>query len=113
MVGIANTDHRLITMARAFGAKDNQIFRKVSLPGSLPYIVAGMRVALGRALVYIVVAEQYGAAMGLGYLSSVAAQRFQMAAMFVPIIIIAGLGAGLTELLKSLERRLDKWKPQK
>jgi len=91
MVGIANTDHRLITMARAFGAKDNQIFRKVSLPGSLPYIVAGMRVALGRALVYIVVAEQYGAAMGLGYLSSVAAQRFQMAAMFVPIVIIAGL----------------------
>jgi NitT/TauT family transport system permease protein len=113
MVGIANTDNRLITMARSFGAKDNQIFRKVSLPGSLPYIVAGMRVALGRALVYIVVAEQYGAATGLGYLSSVAAQRFQMAAMFVPIIIIAGLGAGLNELLKSLERRLDKWKPQK
>jgi NitT/TauT family transport system permease protein len=113
MVGIANTDHRLITMARSFGAKDNQIFRKVSLPGSLPFIVAGMRVALGRALVYIVVAEQYGAATGLGYLSSVAAQRFQMAAMFVPIVIIAGLGAGLNELLKSLERRLDKWKPQK
>src|SRR4029079_15028294 len=123
MVGIANTDYRLITMARAFGAKDNQIFRKVSLPGSLPYIVAGMRVALGRALVYIVVAEQYGAAMGLGYLSSVAAQRFsiaavvaqgfQMAAMFVPIVIIAGLGAGLNELLKTFERRLEKWKPQK
>lgn len=113
MVGIANTDNRLITMARAFGAYDSQIFMKVSLPGSLPYIVAGMRVALGRALVYIVVAEQYGAATGLGYLSSVAAQRFQMAAMFVPIVIIAGLGAGLNEALKALERRLDKWKPQK
>lgn len=113
MVGIANTDHRLITMARAFGARDSQIFLKVSLPGSLPYLVAGMRVALGRALVYIVVAEQYGAATGLGYLSSVAAQRFQMAAMFVPIIIIAGLGAGLNEFLKAVERRLEKWKPQK
>jgi len=113
MVGIANTDTRLITMARAFGARDSQIFMKVSLPGSLPYIVAGMRVALGRALVYIVVAEQYGAATGLGYLSSVAAQRFQMAAMFVPIIIIAALGAGLNETLKSFEHRLDKWKPQK
>ena len=113
MVGIANTDNRLITMSRAFGARDSQIFMKVSLPGSLPYIVAGMRVALGRALVYIVVAEQYGAAMGLGYLSSVAAQRFQMAAMFVPIVIIAGLGAGLNETLKAFERRLDKWKPQK
>lgn len=113
MVGIANTDHRLITMARAFGAKDRHIFLKVSFPGSIPYIVAGTRVALGRALVYIVVAEQYGAATGLGYLSSLAAQRFQMAAMFVPIVIIAGLGAGLNELLKSLEQRLEKWKPQK
>lgn len=113
MVGIANTDHRLITMARAFGAKDRTVFLKVSIPGSLPYIVAGMRVALGRALVYIVVAEQYGAAMGLGYLSSVAAQRFQMAAMFVPIVIIACLGAGLNELLKAVESRLAKWKPPK
>lgn len=113
MTGIANTDHRLITMSRAFGAKDSTIFLKVSIPGSLPYIVAGIRVALGRALVYIVVAEQYGAAMGLGYLSSVAAQRFQMAAMFVPIVIIAALGAGLNELLKAAERRLEKWKPAK
>jgi NitT/TauT family transport system permease protein len=113
MVGIANTDDRLITMARAFGARDSTIFLKVSMPGSLPYIVAGMRVALGRALVYIVVAEQYGAATGLGYLSSVAAQRFQMATMFVPIILIAGLGAALNELLKSLEKRLEKWKPQR
>ena len=111
MAGIANTDHRLITMARAFGAKDSTIFLKVSVPGSLPFIVAGMRVALGRALVYIVVAEQYGAATGLGYLSSVAAQRFQMAAMFVPIVIIAALGAGLNELLKMVEARLEKWKP--
>jgi NitT/TauT family transport system permease protein len=113
MVGIANTDSRLINMSRSFGATDRTIFVKVSVPGSLPYIVAGMRVALGRALVYIVVAEQYGAAMGLGYLSSLAAQRFQMAAMFVPIVIIACLGAGLTELLKSMERRLEKWKPPK
>jgi ABC-type nitrate/sulfonate/bicarbonate transport system permease component len=99
--------------ARAFGARDSQILVKVSLPGSLPYIVAGMRVALGRALVYIVVAEQYGAATGLGYLSSVAAQSFQMAAMFVPIVIIAALGAGLNETFKMVERRLEKWKPQK
>jgi len=113
MAGIANTDTNLIKMSRSFGASDATIFLKVSLPGSLPYVVAGVRVALGRALVYIVVAEQYGAAMGLGYLSSVAAQRFQIAAMFVPIVIIACLGAVLTELLKVVERRLEKWKPPK
>lgn len=113
MTGIANTDSHLIRMSRSFGATDRAIFFKVSIPGALPYIVAGMRVALGRALVYIVVAEQYGAAMGLGYLSSVAAQRFQMAAMFVPIVIIAFMGALLTELLKVVERRLETWKPAK
>lgn len=113
MAGIANTDSHLIKMSRSFGASDATIFLKVSVPGSLPYIVAGVRVALGRALVYIVVAEQYGAAMGLGYLSSVAAQRFQIAAMFAPIVIIACLGALLTELLKAVERRLETWKPPK
>lgn len=113
MTGIANTDRHLIRMSRSFGASDAAIFFKVSIPGSLPYIVSGMRVALGRALVYIVVAEQYGAAMGLGYLSSVAAQRFQIATMFVPIVIIACLGAGLTELLKAVERRLETWRPPK
>lgn len=113
MTGIANTDANLIRMSRSFSASDATIFLKVSVPGSLPYIVAGMRVALGRALVYIVVAEQYGAAMGLGYLSSVAAQRFQIATMFVPIVVIACLGAGLTELLKVVERRLETWKPPK
>lgn len=111
MAGIANTDAQLIRMSRSFGAKDRTIFLKVSVPGALPYIVAGIRVALGRALVYIVVAEQYGAAMGLGYLSSVAAQRFQIALMFVPIVLIACLGAALTELLKAVERRLEDWKP--
>ena len=110
---LTSEDGQMLVHARYAIRNNQRSFLKVSLPGSLPYIVAGIRVALGRALVYIVVAEQYGAATGLGYLSSVAAQRFQMAAMFVPIIIIAGLGAGLTELLKSLERRLDKWKPQK
>lgn len=113
MTGIANTDHHLVRMSRSFGASDSVIFLNVSIPGSLPYIVSGMRVALGRALVYIVVAEQYGAAMGLGYLSSVAAQRFQIATMFVPIVIIACLGAGLTEVLKAVERRLETWKPPK
>jgi NitT/TauT family transport system permease protein len=113
MTGIANTDTHLIRMSRSFGARDATIFLKVSIPGSLPYIVSGMRVALGRALVYIVVAEQYGAAMGLVYLSWVAAQRFQIATMFVPIVIIACLGAGMTELLKAIERRLEKWKPLK
>src|SRR5262249_11125382 len=113
MTGIANTDHRLITMARAFGAKESTIFLKVSVSGSLPYNVRRHGGGVGGALGYIVVAEQYGAATGLGYLSSVAAQRFQMAAMFVPILIIAGLGAGLNELLKVLEKRLEKWKPQR
>jgi len=113
MAGIANTDAHLIRMSRSFGASDATIFLKVSVPGSLPYIVAGVRVALGRALVYIVVAEQYGAAMGLGYLSSVAAQRFQIAAMFAPIVIIACLGTLLTELIKAVERRLETWKPPK
>ena len=110
------------------GVKRTSVGNGSLIMGTTPVVVALLtawtgheRVSLkqwvGAALsftgLYIVVAEQYGAATGLGYLSSVAAQRFQMAAMFVPIIIIAGLGAGLNELLKTVERRLENWKPQK
>ncbi len=76
-------------MARAFGAQGQPNFSQGFIAGLVALYRRGNTRRLGRASVYIVVAEQYGAAMGLGYLSSVAAQRFQMAAMFVPIIIIA------------------------
>jgi NitT/TauT family transport system permease protein len=111
MVGIANTDNRLITMSRAFGARDSQIFMKVSLP--VRYRTRRRHARRVGPRWCICRRREGGAATGLGYLSSVAAQRFQMAAMFVPIIIIAGLGAGLNETLKAIEHRLDKWKPQK
>ena len=114
MVGIANPDHRLIVMARAFGAKDSQIFLKVSLPGSLPYLVAGMRVALGGAL------RLYRCCRAIRCGHGARLFELRRGAAFsngrdvrADLVIIAGLGAGLNELLKSVERRLEKMESQK
>ena len=66
--GVAQVDRRLIETARSFMANERQIMLKIILPLSMPYIIAGMRLGVGRTLVMVVVAEIYAATKGLGYL---------------------------------------------
>jgi NitT/TauT family transport system permease protein len=76
--GVLNSDADLIEMARASGATQTQVFRKVMLPGALPYVIAGMRVGAGLALINTVVAELYTAVGGLGGLLSIYCTTFRM-----------------------------------
>jgi NitT/TauT family transport system permease protein len=108
--GIENTDERLVETARAFGAKRLQIFTKVLLPSAVPFIVAGLRLGIGRGLVGVVVAELFGATSGLGYFINVASQVFDMAGLFAAVVILAGAGVISTEVIKVFERRLAPWR---
>ncbi len=80
------------------------------LPSALPYIVTGIRLAIGRALIGVIVAEYLSALTGLGNLISTNASTFQTARMFVPIVLITVLGVVLTALLGWLEQRLARWR---
>jgi NitT/TauT family transport system permease protein len=80
------------------------------LPSALPYIVTGIRLALGRALIGVIVAEYYTALSGLGNLIATNANSFQTARMFVPIVVIALIGVVLTALLEWAERQLAQWR---
>jgi len=80
------------------------------LPSALPYIVTGIRLAIGRALIGVIVAEYYTALSGLGELIAKSANSFQTARMFVPIVVIALLGVLLTAALEWAERRLARWR---
>ena len=111
-VGLANTDPVLLQAVRSFGATRWQLFRKVRLPSSLPFLVAGERLAVARALVGVVVAELFGARAGLGYLILVSAQTFRTANLFVGVIILAGSGVVAMALLQRLEYRLSPWRFQ-
>jgi NitT/TauT family transport system permease protein len=80
------------------------------LPSALPFIVTGLRLAIGRALIGVIVAEYYTSLSGLGDLITTNASNFQTARMFVPIVVIALLGVFFTALLELAERRLVQWR---
>lgn len=107
--GVAQVDRRLIETARSFMANERQIMLKVIIPSAMPYIIAGMRLGVGRALVMVVVAEIYAATKGLGYLIFQAGGLYDTAQVFVGVVILAGAGVILNSFLRWLERRLAPW----
>jgi ABC-type nitrate/sulfonate/bicarbonate transport system permease component len=107
--GVAQVDPRLIETARSFTASERQILTKIVLPAALPIILAGMRLAIGRALVMVVVAEIYASNRGLGYLIFQAGGMYDTAQVFVGVGILAAAGVSLTALLRALERWLAPW----
>ncbi len=107
--GVAQVDRRLVETARSFMANERQILLKIVLPAALPYIIAGMRLGIGRALVMVVVAEIYAATKGLGYLIFQAGGLYDTAQVFVGVFILAGAGVMLNAFLRWLEKRLAPW----
>ena len=108
--GIKHTDPQLVEAARSFGATRTQIFAKVSLPSSLPYIIAGLRLGVGRGLIGVVIGELAGARGGLGFLINNASQVFNMPQLFASVIVLATAGIALTAAFQYLERVLVPWK---
>lgn len=111
--GMRALDETLLRAARSFGANDWQIFRTIALPGSVPFILAGLRVGLGRALVGIVVGELVAATAGIGYIMAIAGATFQTDKLFVGIFLITGFGVLLTNAIDRLEHRFDAWRPRR
>jgi NitT/TauT family transport system permease protein len=113
ITGMKALDAQLVKAARSFGATDKQIFRSIALPGSVPFILGGIRLGLGHALIGIVVGELYAATAGVGYLIAVAGNTFQTDKVFVGIVIIAAAGMFLTAVFKRIEAHFDSWRPER
>jgi NitT/TauT family transport system permease protein len=107
---VRTTDPSLIRVARAFGASDWRIFRSLVIPGSVPHILSGTRLAMGKAIVAVTVVELYASTQGLGYLLIINGNRFKTAEVFAVLVIIAVFGLVSRELLRMLERRFDTWR---
>jgi NitT/TauT family transport system permease protein len=112
MAGVRNTEAALLKVARSFGASDALIFRRVVLPGSVPFILTGFRLGIGHALTGVVVAELIAAKHGIGQLIAIAGQTFQTPKMLAGVIIIACTGMLLTTILQRVEQRFQSWRPQ-
>jgi ABC-type nitrate/sulfonate/bicarbonate transport system permease component len=108
--GIRDVRGAMLEIGRAYGATEWQIFWKIVLPAAIPFIMAGIRLAVGLAIIGIIVAEFFTAISGLGGMIVEYANVFATAKLFVPIIVIALVGVVLTELVMWLERRLSRWR---
>jgi len=102
----------LVKVARSFGASDFQLFRTIALPGSVPFILTGLRLGIGHALTGVVVGELVAAQFGVGQMMAVAGATFQSSKVFAGLFLIAGAGMLMTFTLQRLEQRFQAWRPK-
>jgi sulfonate transport system permease protein len=107
--GVRNVDAKLLEVGRAFRCSERQLWANIVLPAALPFIVTGLRLAVGRGLIGMVLADLYTAISGIGYLIVRTAATYQVNKMFVPIVTLGLLGVTLTWLLRVLERAVAPW----
>lgn len=111
--GVHNADKVLINVVRSFGAGEWDIARLVVLPNALPYVIVGLRLAIGRAVLGVVVAEFFGSEAGLGVVMVQAAGRYEVDVVFAGLIVFAALSLVMTSLVKLVEERFSRWRPQR
>lgn len=107
--GVRNVDITLIKAARVLGANNKDIFLKIVVPASTPFILVGVRLGLSAALTTLIAAEMTGASSGLGMMVTSAGQYYDMSTVLMGIIVIGIIGLLLEKLVKFLERRLTGW----
>jgi NitT/TauT family transport system permease protein len=108
--GVKNVDRNLQEVARAFCSSERQLWRHLIIPSAIPFIVAGVRLAIGRGMVGMIVAEFYTSVTGLGYMIVRYANAFETDKLFVPIVVVMILGVGLMSLAKWVEGRIAPWR---
>ena len=107
--GVKAVDPKLLEVGRAFRCSERQLWNNIVLPAALPFIVTGIRLAVGRGMIGMVLADLYTAISGIGYLIVRTASTFQVDKMFVPIVTLGLLGVTLTALLRFVETRVAPW----
>ena len=108
--GVKDVDRNLQEVARSFCSTEGQLWRHLIIPSAIPFIVVGVRLAIGRGLVGMIVAEFYTSVTGLGYMIVRYANAFETDKLFVPIVVVMVLGVGLMWLAKWAEGRIAPWR---
>ena len=108
--GVRNVPAALIDVSAAFAANERQVFTKIILPAALPFMMTGLRLGIGRAIIGMVAAEFFTAITGLGALIVKYGNQYDTASMFVPILVLMLLGVGLTAAVRRIEDTMAPWR---
>jgi ABC-type nitrate/sulfonate/bicarbonate transport system permease component len=111
MTGMKSADKRHLETARSFGASRWLTFRSVSLPSSVPYIVTGLRIGAGRALVGVIVAEFIAANVGIGFYISVNGNTLNASRVMLGVLLVGLFGVFVGVVIGRLQRYFDRWRP--
>jgi NitT/TauT family transport system permease protein len=107
---VRTTDLRLLTVARSFAASEAFLFRSIIVPSALPFLLAGLRLAIGRGMIGIVVGELTGAAIGVGFMINRAGATFETDVVFVGVLTIVAAGLLLTDIVRRIEGAVGVWR---
>ena len=109
--GVRTVDRQFLDVARSFRAPERLIFTSLVIPGTLPFIVSGIRLAVGRVLAGVIIAEFYAQTAGLGVMIARSEASLQSDRMLFGVLIFTVLGIVLTEAVGIAERYLQRWRP--
>ncbi|HEY3219009.1 MAG TPA: ABC transporter permease [Candidatus Limnocylindria bacterium] len=107
--GVRNVDRQLLEVARSFNSSERRLWTDVIVPSATPYVLAGVRLAIGRGLIGMIVAEFFVGLVGLGYLIISYENVFRIDRMFVPVIVVATMGILLMGFVQWVEGRIAPW----
>jgi NitT/TauT family transport system permease protein len=110
LAGVRASEARYMAVAHSFGAGRMQTIRTVIVPGSIPYIATGLRVAVGRSLVGAVAAEFVASNTGIGFMTTLAGQTFSTDRVIMGVLLLAAAGIGFTALVGRIEKHFDAWR---
>jgi ABC-type nitrate/sulfonate/bicarbonate transport system permease component len=108
--GVLQINQIYLDVGKSFKASPWDTFRTIALPGALPFIMTGVKLGAGLALILIAVAEMVGARSGIGYMIWSAWETFAVAKMYVGLFVIALIGFAISLLLNEIERWVIRWK---
>jgi ABC-type nitrate/sulfonate/bicarbonate transport system permease component len=112
LTGVQATSNHFLSVAQVYGADRKMILKSVVLPGALPFILTGLRLAGGRALVGMVVAEFTAAEAGIGFRLQVAGATLQTGLLFALLALLGIVGVLYSAVIKALDNRLSNWRPE-
>jgi NitT/TauT family transport system permease protein len=111
LVGLQTVDANLVALMRSVGASRNEILMRIQIPNSLPYLMAGLKVAVTLAVIGAIVGEFAGAQAGLGYMIQFASTQMQTSLVFAALVEVSVLGMLFYYVIEWIERRYIDWMP--
>src|SRR3954471_3427583 len=112
LAGVVNIEKIYLDVASNFKASRWQTYRTIAVPGALPFIFTGLQLGVGMALIVVIIAENFGTQVGIGYLIWRSWQVFEVGDMYVGLVVVAALGYGFQLMLQQVQKRIIPWKPQ-